>query len=726
MKLKIFLFLFTCFFILTISCEKESALEEYYGKEGNFSGSIYDGLDSTGMYKTFLEAIDSTFMANQLKNTLVTVVAPSDKAFKAYLEKHGYNNLSDVPLNELEDLIGHHVITWPHSPSAFKEEPVSFKRRTNMASSTVVKYDAITNTNKTILSETKYLQFFFPEMLSYYGATENDYTLLTGSKLSESTGFNIYNVPVDSIAPFGNGWVYYVDQVVEPVQNLDDWLMNSSDHSLFSYLFSRFSKYTTDKPAKKRNDLYQFQHQYRVDFELAYEPVYFNSLGGTGVEYQLKSRSAFNVFAPKNDALEAFIDEYFKDYPGFKDSIRVIDFSSLDNLHINKIVRAMIIPYMQLEQTILPSKIFSAEGILGADKTVLNFKEEDIAGYNLCSNGFGYELNRYEVPRTFKSVLKPAFTTPEYKYFAAIIEATKSTAFLNSLDANFTLFIPTDQAFINAGLLLVDPLTANSEYGQTLDPLIGNSVFLNLNLAAPTPMTGQLLFPYLFNHILTENVIISDQTQYVTNSLGGYVGISKEKAWSGGNINNTEGIKTIANIVKNFPDGSFDNGSVYVIDELIKSPVLSIGDIIKSNPAFSRFKDLCSKAELLGSNGILQIFGDNPTVFIPTNEALDKFIAEGNEPSDLELLQDFVRYFFVNKPMFTTETINETANTLSVDKLLSTEFKTVYKNAEINGTYGNYKVKGVNNTSFLNVIEGATSNIICTDGIIHQIDGVLN
>ena len=115
-----------------------------------------------------------------------------------------------------------------------------------------------------------------------------------------------------------------------------------------------------------------------------------------------------------------------------------------------------------------------------------------------------------------------------------------------------------------------------------------------------------------------------------------------------------------------------------------------------------------------------------PTLFVPTDTAIDQYIADGKLPTDETELQQFIKYFFVNRTIFTSETINENVETLCLDEQMTTEFEFVYKKVELNGTYENLKIKGLNNASYLNVIEGSESNFICTDGIVHQIDGVLN
>ena len=741
MKLKILYFLrskillFPCFLILIIACEKDTALDKYYNQKGNFGGSVYDALDSTGLHNYFVRSVDSTYYGNQLKNTLITVIAPSDEAFKAYFDKHGYNDLSSVPEKELQQLIGHHILNWPQRPDVFNDNPFIFKRQTNMAQDTVVKYDIKTGTNITVVQERKFLQFYTQGVLSFYGGTADDYKILTGSELSPSTGFNIYDVPVDSIVPYGNGWIYYVDKVVEPYQNLDDWLMDS-DYSLFNFMFNRFSFYETEGPDEtyyenvpittliKRNIINSNDNRhYGVDMELCFETVSALKQIGDFKIYP-KAGSNFTVVAPENEALESFIENTFSDYPGFRETVNNLDDGVLENLHVKLIIKQIINPYLFLKQPVFPSN-FYAGNVIASDKTSLKFSPQDIIETILCSNGYGYGVKTFVTPRTFTSILKPIYTTPNYKCITAAFDRVKLISYLNDINADFTLLLPTDEAFLKNGILLKTADEFNAGYGSITNTKGQNDYIFYDSTATPAAaLTDRELMDLILCHLFIEPITPSSQKQYAFSAQGYYNGITVDSAWSGGNFVGYEGDRTIIpNIVKNITD--LDNGKVYVIDELIQPPKFTIGELLSEVPSYSRFRDLCEDAGLL-AGGNLEVYGFLPTLFVPANTAIDQYIADGKLPTDETELQQFIKYFFVNRTIFTSETINENVETLCLDEQMTTEFEFVYKKVELNGTYENLKIKGLNNASYLNVIEGSESNFICTDGIVHQIDGVLN
>jgi uncharacterized surface protein with fasciclin (FAS1) repeats len=639
-----------------------------------------------------------------------------------------------MPTRKLEDLIGHHIFLWPQEPGVFEGVPYLNKRQTQMAQDTVSKYDVVSEENITVVQEAKYLQFYFPEMLSYYGGTEEDYTTLTGSELSPTTGFNIYDAPIDSIVPYGNGWVYYTDKVVEPHQNLDDWLMAAPDYTMFRDMFGRFNIFTIDGYVNegiprnipvRRSNLYKNERHYRIDMELCFETV-GNEAGLGDNKIFPKAHSNYSIIVPQDAAMESFIDNTFTDYPGFKDNLFVID-PSLDNLHIKLIIRQIISPFMFIEQNVYPSQLFAGT-VSGSDGSIIKFNPEDIMESTLCSNGYAYGTNKYMKPRTFESILKPVYTTPDFKFVTAAVDFLEITNYLNDPEGEYTFFLPTDEAFLKNNLHLLAYEDATSNWGLSLDNRLGlnDYVFYNADttgLNEPDMLAPIDLFELVFNHLFVSAITPGSQELFIKNEMAKYCGITADSVWSGGNILSRLGSRTESPELTEDLSATVDNGNLFVVDDIILPPKYTFGELIAEDTTFSRFRDICEDAGLY-VDGVFQVFGRFPTAFIPTNAALNQFINAGNLPSTEAELQSFIKYFFVNETVFTNETISETVETVSKDEELSTEFEIVYRKADLDGTYGSLKVKGTGNTSFFEVTE--VRNLICDDGIVHQINGVLN
>jgi uncharacterized surface protein with fasciclin (FAS1) repeats len=274
-------------------------------------------------------------------------------------------------------------------------------------------------------------------------------------------------------------------------------------------------------------------------------------------------------------------------------------------------------------------------------------------------------------------------------------------------------------------LLAYEDATAN--WGLSLDNRLGlnDYVFYSSDTTGgnePDILAPIELFEVIFNNLFVSEITLTSEKQFLTNEMAKYVGITQDSVWSGGNIVSRSGSRTVSPQIMEDLSGIVDNGKVYVIDDIIVPPKYTFGELIAEDTAYSRFKDICEDAGLY-VDGTLQVFGRFPTAFIPTNAALNQYINEGNLPTNEAELQSFVKYHFVNETVFTNETINETFETVSKDELLSTEFEIVYLKADLEGTPGSLSIKGTGNTTSFDVTQ--LRNIICDDGIIHQIDGIL-
>jgi hypothetical protein len=347
--------------------------------------------------------------------------------------------------------------------------------------------------------------------------------------------------------------------------------------------------------------------------------------------------------------------------------------------------------------------------------------------YTLCSNGYAYGLNTYLTPRTFKSILKPIVTTPDFKFMTAAVDFLEINNYLNDKDATYTLFLPTDEAFLKNNIHVLTHADATGNWGLSADNRLGLNEYILYNADTtggnePDILAPIDLFDLIFNHLFVESVTPSTQKQFLVNALAKYVGITEDSIWSGGNTIGRLGSRTVSpEIMEDFSD-LVDNGKVYVIDDLVLPPKYTFGELIAEDTTFSRFKGICEDAGLYTDEG-LQVFGEFPTAFIPTNAALNQYISQGKLPSSESELQSFVKYFFINRTVFTNETVSETVETVSKDVQQSTVFEIVYRKAELDGTYGSLRIKGFGNDTFFDVTD--KRNIICNDGIIHQINGVL-
>ena len=138
----------------------------------------------------------------------------------------------------------------------------------------------------------------------------------------------------------------------------------------------------------------------------------------------------------------------------------------------------------------------------------------------------------------------------------------------------------------------------------------------------------------------------------------------------------------------------------------------------KNQTEYSKFIRLLDEGKLLGTLYAYNPYGEDYTLFLPTDEAIDKFIQQNQEYGSFEeLLKDtsfikkLTRYHTINRKLHT----NEFPDGALTDKTLTGERLVI-------GFYtdGNNQLIKVNNEAQI-----TESNLKMTNGYIHVISGVL-
>ena len=263
--------------------------------------------------------------------------------------------------------------------------------------------------------------------------------------------------------------------------------------------------------------------------------------------------------------------------------------------------------------------------------------------------------------------------------FSILTVALAKTGLLNTLmklDKDYTLFAPTDEAFIAAGLSAakVTQLPEDALSAILLYHVVGMKVPASAVPAAAGVAT------------------LNGKQIYVRSSAKGvFVNLAQV---------------TVADVMAK-------NGVVHVINQVLMPPTKTIVETAIGNPAFSTLVGAVVRAST-GSTNVAGIL-DGPgafTVFAPTNAG---FEAEGITPAVIaslapDAITPILGYHVINAPVFSIDLVNGMMPTM----LLSGK-------TTITLTSG-AQIKGKSNSMASNI---APTDIICTNGIIHVIDRVL-
>ena len=111
-------------------CSCSDKMGDYYDAPSWFQGSAWKALEAKGDYSIFLKGAElAGYKPIMNGNSILTIMAPDDKAFSEYLSKHGYSDISEMNNSELQKLIGFHLLYYSYN----KEKLVNFRPEGDLA-----------------------------------------------------------------------------------------------------------------------------------------------------------------------------------------------------------------------------------------------------------------------------------------------------------------------------------------------------------------------------------------------------------------------------------------------------------------------------------------------------------------------------------------------------------------------------------------------------------------
>jgi uncharacterized surface protein with fasciclin (FAS1) repeats len=261
--------------------------------------------------------------------------------------------------------------------------------------------------------------------------------------------------------------------------------------------------------------------------------------------------------------------------------------------------------------------------------------------------------------------------------FTTLVAAVQRAGLVDALSADgpFTIFAPTNQAFIDAGITDVSAVEVD------------------------------VLKDILMYHVVPSEVPSSAVSSGGVASLEGapfFVSITVDgKVWINGN----------AQVIET--DLEATNGVIHAIDNVVMKPSMSIAGIATdytqgATPEFTQLVGALSRADLVDAvNGG---FNENLTVFAPTDAAFaqlyDDLDVAGFEEIPLETLKNVLMYHVVP------------ARAFSQDLRDGAELPTLLTNETLTVNLVDLQIEDANlNTDLL--------NIHATNGVIHVIDKVM-
>ncbi|MGL5683762.1 MAG: fasciclin domain-containing protein [Marinifilaceae bacterium] len=712
----LFSFLITC-----ISCEKE--MDKYYERPDWLPGSSWNVLSARGNYSLFLSGVERAEMKTIVAGRgLCTVFAPNDEAIMEYLKSRGYSAIDDMPIDELKEWIGYHILEYSYSrsqlvafnPSGIEntEKPTGqyYKHKTFSRSGMETIVDPISSLSRTVLRQERYLPVISGLLLDSYKLSDPAYNYnYFYPKTAYKAGLDNVQVGnanvIEYELPSDNGYVHLIDEALEPLRTVYDVLNDESlSFSRFRSMYDRFSliEYNKNFSQKYQMDSLFLYHHNRLPM-IASEWT-FNYEGGFTSNVGKASGNSYNAFVPTNKAMDSFMDSFFGE---------ISDPSTIDLLTL----------YYFFSNHVLDQKIIFPEQIKnGTCRSPygdnINFNVDASVHKEICGNGTFYGIDEVVVPAMFKSVTKPLFQSDNYSIFRYLLHNAGEIIQLINPSVEFTLLAPTNEAFEAMGirLNLGDPLKYGDEkleIASADDP----TKFSELNAQKVAELASY--------HILLEPInTFNELGIFKTKGNRSYI-----KVFNGGVLGEIEGSESLpVNLLGNIPNG-ITNGAIYSIDNVLTRPTETIMEMLSSRSDYSSFYGKLKDAGLVetinGAETIAFITGETVMCMLPTNDV----VASMNFPDDREELIEYLKYFFISLESndmvdYVLPGIGEESNykTLAKDLDLSNGFETIYMDMNIEfGSDFNLLLTHPHSGKTVQTVRN-TYPIFAVDGVIYHLE----
>ena len=510
-----------CVLFAFTSCVSE--LDKYYATPGWLKGNAWQALEAKGNFKLFLSAVAKTSYKDLVQGKgQITVMAPTDSAFQVYLNKHQYTSVDNIPLNVLNKLVGYHLVYYSFDKASFEDyKPggiesvnalpgVYYKFRTKSIDSISTTTDPTSPTNAIVrvIHKERFLPVLSFNLFSSYkiDAKANYEFFYPNSTWTGATGFNVSNASVTDYAEVtDNGYVYSINQVLEPLETINTQLNNSPNFSMFKQCYDRFVQFVYDAQS---TTAYGNGDSLYIQYANGLPPIaseWTNDVYNISPDYsQLSALSlqAYNAFAPDNTSMQAFFTKYWAPY---YNNISQVNFLPLYYLLSNHVYTG---------QPLFPEIIEKGQ-IQSVYGTTIQFNRASAEMKSLCVNGTLYGLDHVLVPPMFDKVTSPMFCDPQYNMF---LDMMVNSSFVNTLisdQSTFKVFYPSNTMISNNTTLEGEAI----QYVNTNAKQYGNQQLQINGLNGWTAMQVSQKKSFAGSHIATQLISTQLSTQGTTQCI---------------------------------------------------------------------------------------------------------------------------------------------------------------------------------------------------------------
>lgn len=572
--------------------------------------------------------------------------------------------------------------------------------------------------------------FFVNDFLKAKKITDDDYDFLFNQgaygsapgRQSKDASVNGVTMVIDkqNIKCF-NGFVHVMKDVIYPLPNMAEYLSINRETSIYSSLLERFcAPYYNEVATQEFNRLYPnaqvdsvFEVRYfskrsqgengisitpdkgpvpaKLKFDPGWNEYYASASNNTTASVALQQnmgvmlvpddaalmywwneggglplKGRYGIGATQEERLARKVTdpkEVIEDMAGVPDNVIV---KLLNNNMLSNFTGSV------------PSKF---ENVLDDANDMMGITPASVDSVKMCCNGAIYFTNYVFSPTAYRSVSFPALVNESLQIIYWAIEQYEFDAYLNSMVATYSFFIPsvvTDPADPFFGkLVLLDDVSGGNKYSQALvfrydDKATSEAAKVKADFYAYDPLTGTIgdkvssadekiiqdrLTDLLDYHIIIGNV--EDGYEYYQTKGRGTVKFEKQGdkmyVWGGYQLEQDQPIEITQVYDMTSSNG---NGKTYIMPTPLLTSSNSVCDILSDEinyPEFSTFYEMMESAgcftetgdqqHKIGSEKNVASFNTyHYTVYVPGNAELNALI-ESNTVLTAEKIEALNSYF---------------------------------------------------------------------------------
>lgn len=455
--------------VFLFSCEDDLSKDSHYKTPDFLAGNALEVLQKDGNYTTFLRGIELIGYNDVVDSQILTVLAPTDAAFQTFLSKHGFASIEEMFQKDptyTRQVITYHLLYYAmdwdkmtnfrpvEGDGATEAEKARqagmYNRfRTRCAVDETVEFnsDAAVNEDVKVVHYDRYLTVFSEKLFKTLGIdAESNYKYFfpnsswNPNKLAN--GFNVMNAAVLDTAAVvtDNGYLYHIDQVIEPVGTIYDELKASDNYQLVRNLFDQYGTYVEDPQESDNRGYTVYSHEF-----IGLPPIASEWPSTSWSQFTINSFNSYNVFIPTDQAIRKMFLEYWSEGCGY---------TSVETLNplIQQILLKECVGYIDLDGNRATSYVCYPD-FIRQDRAISYFGTPlttDPATFDdnvFCNNGVIYGSNSMSVPGVFSSVAGPAFKDVKYLPMLYVLDGAEQLLSLSSSQSEFITLIPDTAQF---------------------------------------------------------------------------------------------------------------------------------------------------------------------------------------------------------------------------------------------------------------------------------------